>query len=128
MKVRHIGLVCSSEDNADRFFGEALGLKKSETRPLPRALAQAAFEVDFESKLLNYLSEAVHFEVIIDPRHEPKSKPIEHVSLEVDDLPAFLERCRRAGAAVRRVPRGEDYLTFVLDADHNLYEIKEKKT
>jgi catechol 2,3-dioxygenase-like lactoylglutathione lyase family enzyme len=77
--------------------------------------------------LVNYLGEGVHFEVIIDPRHEPKGNPIEHVSLEVDDLPAFLERCRRAGVTVRRVPRGEDYLTFVLDADRNLFEIKEKK-
>jgi catechol 2,3-dioxygenase-like lactoylglutathione lyase family enzyme len=127
MKVRHIGLVCSSEDNADHFFGEVLGLRKSETRPLPRALAQAAFEVDLESMLVNYLGEEVHFEVIIDPRREPKRKPIEHVALEVDDLPAFLERCRRAGLTVRRVPRGEDYLTFVLDADGNLFEVKEKK-
>jgi catechol 2,3-dioxygenase-like lactoylglutathione lyase family enzyme len=128
VKIRHIGLVCSSEENADRFFGEVLGLEKGETRPLSRDLAQAVFEIDFESKMVNYLDENVHFEIFIVPHHSVQSRPIEHVSLEVDDMPAFLERCRLGNMTVRRIPRGEVYLTFVLDADFNLFEIKEKTT
>ncbi|MCJ7611764.1 MAG: VOC family protein, partial [Candidatus Aminicenantes bacterium] len=125
MKLRHVALVCRSEENADRFFGEVLGLKKAETRSLSRDLAQAVFEIDFESKMVNYLDENVHFEIFIVPHHSIQSRPIEHVSLEVDDMPAFLERCRLGNVTVRRIPREEAYLTFVLDADYNLFEIKE---
>jgi len=127
MKVRHIGLVCSSEENSDRFYGEVLGLKKAETRPLPLELAQAVFEVDFESRMVNYMDDNVHFEIFIVPHQPVQSRPIAHVSLEVPDLAEFLERCRLYEVTVRRIQRGEGYLTFVLDPDFNLFEIKEVK-
>jgi catechol 2,3-dioxygenase-like lactoylglutathione lyase family enzyme len=52
---------------------------------------------------------------------------IDHVSLGVPDLGSFLNRCRDAGATVIQVPKGHVFLTFVRDADGNLFEIKEVK-
>ena len=124
MRLRHVALVCRSEENADRFFVEVLGLKKGETRPLTRELALAVFEVDFESKMAYYSNENVQFEVFIIPHHQVQASPIAHVSLGVDDMAGFLERCRLAEVTVRRIPKGESYLTFVLDSDYNLFEIK----
>ena len=42
MHLVHIGLVSTSEDHADRFFGELLGLRKTRTSQLPRDLAEGS--------------------------------------------------------------------------------------
>jgi catechol 2,3-dioxygenase-like lactoylglutathione lyase family enzyme len=127
MNLRHVGMVCSSEANADRFFGKALGLKRAEPKPLASALSSALFGIDRELTVINYTDETVHIEVFIDaqgPRHVAR---IDHVSLDVPDLSLFLNRCRDAGATVIQVPKGAGLLTFVRDADGNLFEIKEVK-
>ena len=128
MNLRHVALVCSSEENADRFFASVLGLKKSEPKTLPRALSKALFDIDRELTVINYLSDRVHFEVFIDGSPPRRAGPLEHVCLEVDNLAAFLRRCRDAGVSIIQVPKGDALLTFIRDADDDLFEIKEQKT
>lgn len=125
MKLRHVALVCSSEENAHRFFGNVLGLKKSEPKRLPRTLSKAIFDVDAEIEIVNYQDDEVHFEIFIDPAPQGV-RPLVHVCLEVDDRDAFLQRCREAGARIVQVPKGDSLLTFVGDADDNLFELKER--
>jgi len=127
MKLKHVGLVYRSEENADRFLGDVLGLKKSEPKTISRELSKAIFDKDRELTMVNYTDDPLQFEVFIDSRHSGETSPIEHVCLEVEDLPAFLERCRFESIAVSRIPRGDSFLTFVRDADNNLFEIKGKK-
>ena len=126
MNLRHVALVYASEEQADRFLLDVLGLAKSEPKKLARGIAQALFGVDSELEIVNYASDQVHFEVFIDLEHRPRAGRIEHVCLEVEDLPAFLQRCSEAGAEVVRVPKGDSWLTFVRDAGANLFEIKER--
>ncbi len=126
MNLRHVGMVCSSEENADRFFGGALGLRKAEPKTLPRALSAALFDIDRELAVINYTGVGVHFEVFIDARASRRAAHAEHVCLEVSDLAAFLARARDAGAAVIQVPKGGALLTFIRDTDGNLFEIKEQ--
>ena len=76
--------------------------------------------------MINYSNESLCFEIFIDDGHPGKIHPIEHVLLEVEDLADFLERCRRAQASIRTIPRGDSALIFVSDEDNNLFEIKEK--
>ena len=127
MNLRHVALVCGSEENADRFFGTVLGLKKSEPKTLPRALSAALFDIDRDLTVINYLSDRVHFEIFIAGRAPRRARPIEHVCVDVCDLGAFLVRCRDAGATAIQVPKGDSLLTFIRDADDNLFEIKETK-
>lgn len=128
MKLKHVGLVYSSEENADRFLRGVLGLKKSEPKTLSRELCRSIFDEDRELTMFNYTDDSLQFEVFIDSRHPGKARPVEHVCLEVEDMRAFLARCGRAGVSVRQVPRGDSLLVFASDADGNLFEIKEKKT
>ncbi len=125
MNLRHVGLVCSSEANADRFFGQALGLKKADPKPLPRALSSSLFGIDRDLTIINYIGDGVHIEVFIDAQCPRRAAGIDHVSLGVPDVATFLLRCRDAGATVTQVPKGDALLTFVRDADGNLFEIKE---
>ena len=99
MNLRHVGMVCSSEANADRFFGKALGLKKAAPKTLPRALSSSLFGVDRELSVINYTGDGVQFEIFIDARHSRRADVMEHVSLGVPDLAAFLAACRDAGAS-----------------------------
>ena len=125
MKVKHVGLVCASEENADRFYGRLLGLVKSEPKTLPRALSKALFDVDCDLRIVNYMGDDLHAEIFIASQPRPQGGRIEHVCLEVGDLPAFVQGCRDLGARVIQIPKGDSMLTFACDLDDNLFEIKQ---
>ncbi|MDP2915479.1 MAG: VOC family protein [Candidatus Aminicenantes bacterium] len=126
MNVKHVGLVSGSEKNADKFFGELLGLKKAEPKTLPAALSQALFDVNSDLKVINFLNDQAHFEIFIFGAYKSSQRPIQHVCLEVDDLPSFLQKCRRLDVQILQIRKGDSQLTFISDYDDNLFEIKEK--
>jgi len=125
MKVRHYGLACRSEETAERFYENFLGLKKSERTTVPAALSGAFFGIPCDLAVLNFVGDEVRFEVFIHEGGRPAAGDPTHICLEVEDLEAFLERCRAMGVPVIRAPRGERWITFVQDFDGNLFEIKE---
>lgn len=127
MRLRHVALVYGSEQNADRFLVDVLRLAKSEPKVLSRELARAIFDLDREVRMINYTGDSLQIEVFIDSAYSARIARIEHLCLEVEDLAACLDRCIRAGIAVRRVPKGDHCVTFVRDADQNLFEIKERE-
>ncbi len=125
MQLKHIAQVSSTEENADRIYRNVLGLKKISEKMLPASLASDIFNVNAELKIVNYANDALHFEVFIsEPRHI-KSDTIGHVCLEVENLEAFLERCRQNEIEVIQVPKGDALITFIKDVDGSLFEIKE---
>ena len=125
MFLKHVGLACSTEDNADKFYRDLLGLNKAEPKTLPSDLSKAIFNLDSELQIINYLNETVHFEIFITGRVKEQSRQIAHLCLEVDDLPVFIEKCRGLGVKILRIPKGDKVLTFIKDFDGNLFEIKE---
>ncbi len=124
MLLQHAGLTCSTEDNADKFYRDLLGLNKSEPKILPSDLSKAIFNLDAELKMINYMDEHIHFEIFITDQFGTSQRPIEHLCLEVDDLDGFIEKCRSMQVEVARIPKGEKTLTFIKDFDGNLFEIK----
>ena len=126
MILKHVALTYSSEKNADRFFINLLGLQKSDPKALPISLAKAIFNVEAELRMINYQSETVHFEVFITGHSTNRSRQIEHICLEVEDLPGFLAKCHNLNIEVSQIPKGDRTLTFIRDRDDNLFEIKHK--
>jgi catechol 2,3-dioxygenase-like lactoylglutathione lyase family enzyme len=125
MRLCHLGLTSSNEQNADRFYGGLLGLEKKEPKSLPAALSQALFGIDSELTVLNYTGETVHFELFVGGVGPILAPSAAHACLEVTGLEGFLERCRALGVPVRRVPKTPDaWITFIQDFDGNLFEIK----
>ena len=122
--MRHVALTCGSEKKSDRFYKDLLGLEKSEPKTLARSLSKAIFNVDAELLMINYRGEQVHFEIFITGQSVKSHKQIGHVCLEIDDLKAFLNKCRHLEIEVIHVPKGNRILTFVQDNDGNLFEIK----
>jgi catechol 2,3-dioxygenase-like lactoylglutathione lyase family enzyme len=124
MLLKHVALACSSEKNSDRLFKHLLGLDKSEPKTLSISLAKAIFNVDAELLMINYRDENVHFEIFITDQPVRPVKQIEHICLEVKNLKAFLNECRRLEVEVIQVPKGDRTLTFIRDDDGHLFEIK----
>jgi catechol 2,3-dioxygenase-like lactoylglutathione lyase family enzyme len=127
MKLRHVGLTSRSEKNSDKFFRDLLGLEKLEPKTLPASLSQALFHVNSDLKVVNYASADAHFEIFIGGPEKCGVRPIVHICLDVDDLAAFLQKCRSLKVNVLQVPKGDSLLTFISDDDANLFEIRERK-
>jgi catechol 2,3-dioxygenase-like lactoylglutathione lyase family enzyme len=124
MLLKHVALECSLEEDADRFYGNLLGLTKMPAKIVPSTLSKRIFNLDFEYKIINYSNDRLQFEIFISNQKKPERKKIEHVCLEVDNLEAFVEKCKGLNVRILQIPRGESYLTFIKDYDGNLFEIK----
>ncbi len=126
MRLKHVGLTCSTEDNADKFYQDLLGLNKSEPKTLPSDLSKAIFNLDAELPIINYMDRNVYFEIFITSENKSNNLKIEHLCLEVDDLTGFIDKCRSMNVEITQIPKGDKTLTFIKDFDGNLFEIKER--
>jgi catechol 2,3-dioxygenase-like lactoylglutathione lyase family enzyme len=127
MYLHHVGLTCRSEEKADTFYVNLLGLKKSEPKILPVDLSSAIFGIASELKIINYTGQSVQFEIFIYGSCQNSHRPIDHICLQVENLEELLQKCRREDVNIIRIPKGESLLTFIRDFDGNLYEIKEER-
>ena len=101
MHLIHIGLVSSSEQGADRFFGELLGLPKTRKSQLPRDITNGLFGVDQDCEIAYYGDAGMVFEVFLTGFSESIPNRIGHTCIEVADRADLLARCRGMGFDVR---------------------------
>ena len=127
MDLLHVGLTCSSEDRADGFYVGLLGLEKAEPKIVAAELCRAIFGIDRELTVSTYIGGAAHFEVFVCPAARTPARRIEHTCIAVENLPEFLRKCETFQVEIIRVPKGESLITFIKDADGNLFEIKGKQ-
>lgn len=126
MKVRHVALVCRSEENADRFYRDLLGLERTRSFPVPVELSRGLFGFDRSFLALTYLKDDMTFEIFV-VEEAPVIRPyLHHVGLEVEDRERFLERCGQMQVEIMEVPKGEKIITMIKDFDGNVFEIMEK--
>ena len=124
MQLIHIALVSSSEEKADRFYSGVLGLQKVNEKTIPATLSDQLFKVNSELKIVNYANDNIQVEIFIHDTHRMEPDGIEHICLAVDNLETFMEKCRKMGVAIARIPKGDATITFIKDYDGNLFEIK----
>jgi catechol 2,3-dioxygenase-like lactoylglutathione lyase family enzyme len=126
MRLLHVGITASSEDRADEFYVDLLGLQKDEPKVLAAEICRALFGVDCDLTIINYLGQSAHFEVFVCDASTTPVGAIAHACIEVEDLSEFLEKCNRLDIEVIRVPKGNSLITFIKDADGNRFEIKQQ--
>jgi catechol 2,3-dioxygenase-like lactoylglutathione lyase family enzyme len=125
MRLHHGGLVCSSQERADRFYEGILGLTKIKTSELTEDFTEQIFHTPQRCLMIFYGNDGLAVEVFV-PEEPPGSKdPFMHLCIEVKERETFLKTCRDNGLEVRRIPKGDTFLAFVADFDGNLFEIKE---
>lgn len=125
MKLSHVALLCSSEQNADDFYRDILGLRRIKAFTLPRDLAGSIFGVESECPVLLYGNDQCQVEVFLANPSGETGPRFEHLCMEVEDRDAFMQSCQAANLEVSLVPKGDRFLMFVKDFDGNLFEIKE---
>ncbi len=76
MQLKHIALVSSTEEKADRFYKDVLGLKKVNEKIIPATLSDRLFKVNSELKIVNYANDNVHFEIFISDTQRSVDQPL----------------------------------------------------
>ena len=125
MRLHHVGLVCSSQERADRFYEDILGLEKIKTLELTEDFTEQIFHTSQRCLMIFYGNEGLAVEVFVPEEPPARKAPFEHICLEVKERDAFLKKCQDNGLEVRRIPKGDTFLAFVADFDGNLFEVKE---
>jgi catechol 2,3-dioxygenase-like lactoylglutathione lyase family enzyme len=125
MRLHHVAVVCSSQENADRFYEGVLGLRKIRTSPLSEELGGQIFDIAQKCQIILYASETFAVEVFVPASPPKKRAPFLHLCLEVENREEFVERCHEMALPVKRIEKGDSLLTFVQDYDGNLFEIRE---
>ncbi len=124
MQVQHIGFVCRNATNAEKFYGEFLGLKKTQLTTVSAAVIRALFGLDMDLPMLHYQGPNVDFEIFYLDDPKEFTGRIAHTCLKLREADGLLERAAAHGVKVTRVPRGEKYVIFIEDFDGNRFEIK----
>jgi catechol 2,3-dioxygenase-like lactoylglutathione lyase family enzyme len=125
MNITHSGLAASSEEKADSFFIDILGLEKSTPKILDKELAHAIFGINDELSIIHYQGGNVHYEILVYQHYKAPENQIAHSCIQVPDLSNIVNKCRDAGMKVVEIPKGSVVLTFISDYDGNLFEVKE---
>ena len=125
MRLHHVGLVCSSQERADRFYEGILGLAKIKTSELTEDVMEQIFHTPQRCLMIFYGNDGFAVEVFVPEESPARKTRFEHLCLEVKEREAFLKKCHDNGLEVRRIPKGDTFLAFVADYDGNLFEIKE---
>lgn len=126
MILHHLALARTSEAASDRFYIDLLGLEKRREKQVDAELCHTLFGVARPHRLIDYAGDGVQFEVFLVPPGEQPPAGFAHVCLEVGDAAGLIARCQATGLELREVVRGERRVTFVVDEDGNLYEIKQR--
>ena len=125
--IKHVALVCASEDNSDRFYGDLLGLDKLGTKAISSERMNRIFRTEGEYRIADYSDGNVHFEIFIGPQPNPPEPKVDHVCLGTPDLESFLQKCRSLRVRILEIPRDTEPLVFIWDLDSNIFEVKEAK-
>jgi catechol 2,3-dioxygenase-like lactoylglutathione lyase family enzyme len=126
MRIHHVGVVCRSEEDADRFYRDLLGLEKIRSFFVSVALSQGLFGLDRGFPAHTYGKGDLAVEVFVIEEGAVTHPHLHHTGLEVDDLKTFLQKCRDLGVQIMEVAKKEKIVTMIKDFDGNLFEIKEK--
>ncbi len=127
MDLIHVGLACSSEENANHFFGYLLGLPMTRRSSLPEDLAIRLFGIEERCEILYFGNDAIMFEIFLTGWAEQTPRKVSHACIEVENREELLERAATSGYEVREAPRQDESVFFLSDRDGNLFEVKEKR-
>jgi catechol 2,3-dioxygenase-like lactoylglutathione lyase family enzyme len=114
MRIGHVALVSSSEEKANRFYRDVLGLRELRSTVIPASLSKSLFGIDQEFKVIDFGNDQIKFELFIANNEGvfPLRK-LDHICLEVEDREAFLKRCKGMGFEILQVPKGDSLVVLL---------------
>jgi catechol 2,3-dioxygenase-like lactoylglutathione lyase family enzyme len=125
MRLHHVAVICNSQENADRFYGNILGLRKIKATLLSEDFADAIFHIAQKCAVVLYGNENMVIEVFVPESPAENKASFVHLCLEVENRQEFARKCQNNNLTVNRVEKADSLLIFVSDYDGNLFEVKE---
>jgi catechol 2,3-dioxygenase-like lactoylglutathione lyase family enzyme len=95
VRIQHVGLECASQQQAETFFFNVLGIPKVKSTMLPQELSASIFQIEHPVQIETYDNGKARFEVFIST--EPRKLSFAHIGLEVDNKTDFIARCQAHG-------------------------------
>ncbi len=126
LRLDHIAVCANSEEHADRFFGQLLGLQRTRDFSVPAGMMLALFGIEREIRVLRYAGGGTDVEVFITDDDSRAADRYTHSCLAVPDREAFCRGAQAMGLAVARATKasGDGTVVFASDFHGNRYEIK----
>jgi catechol 2,3-dioxygenase-like lactoylglutathione lyase family enzyme len=126
LKIEHIAVSSNSEEKADEFFIELLGMRKERDFVVPEDLMAQFFNVKKEQRIIRYENEDLSVEAFITDDKNQVQDTFTHTCLIVEDRIRLIEKAKQLNLEVIQVPRknSDGFYLFLKDTYGNLFEIK----
>ncbi len=124
LSIIHVGLAVSSEASARSIFAELFGFRELYRFKLERDHAWSLMRIDSTADVMVYDAGHSKLEVFIPSRPLEPAITFNHVCLAVDDVEETVRKAELLGLEIRRISKESRMVTFIIDCDGNLYEIK----
>ncbi|MHA1986736.1 MAG: VOC family protein [Promethearchaeota archaeon] len=126
MKIDHVAVGSNSEQDADKFFIELLGLQKTRSFSISADLNEKFFGLKNDQQIIRYGNSSLNIEVFLTGNNEKAKDTFTHPCLAIDNRDEFLNKALTLGFPIIKVPRknSDEYYLFIKDLFDNLYEIK----
>jgi len=127
MKLDHFAISSNSEEDAEDFFSNLLGLEKTRSFTVSADLMEKFFGVKKEQKILRFEGTDIAAEVFINKEKNKSTDIFTHVCLAIENRDILIQKAKKRGYHFTKVPRknSPSYYLFLKDRFGNIYEIKE---
>jgi len=126
MKIEHIAVGSTTEQESDNFFIDLLDLKKARFFSVSAELMTQFFNINKETNVIRYEGEYINIEVFLTGDKNKVKDRFTHNCLLVENPEQLLKRAKEMGYEFIKVPRKDTgYYYFIFDSTGNRYEIKQ---
>jgi catechol 2,3-dioxygenase-like lactoylglutathione lyase family enzyme len=120
-----MALINNSEEKADKFYKEFLGLNKLRCFEVSAEMAQKIFNLKVNYKVIVYSNDQFRVEIFIDEKYKGDKNSIPHVCIEVKDREKLILKAEKMGIDYTKIPKQNSYYLFIRDYNGNLFEVKD---
>ena len=121
----HSCVTVRSLENAIQVFEELFGFKLLYTFEIAPEVFKTLFHIEEPAHARFYDTGNSRLEVFVMD-NMPKPGAFQHICLGFEDRNPVIEKAEELGFEVRRYHRDKSVIVFVVDADRNLYELKNR--
>ena len=123
MKLQHIALSVSDQQEVENFYINILGMEQIKNFVLRKELAADIFEINKETSVFLLQKDEVVFEIFITTEY--RKQAFDHVCFPIANREEIVNKAILNGYKVIRIEREIFDLIFIKDKDGNIFEIKE---
>ncbi|MBE0651729.1 MAG: VOC family protein [Bacteroidales bacterium] len=122
MKLHHIGLNISTEEEVDHFYTSILKFWPNRKYEITNVMSREVFQRESEGKVFTVRNADLVLELFLTG--EGHSTGFQHVCLEVNDREHVAEKAKAYGYPVIRLKREPNDMLFIKDKTGNIFELR----